>query len=205
MENTKIKKWNCAHICVYLSLAISVTMFVLWCCNVGGFKVVSLDSFVGVIVALLAIVVTLAIAWQIFNSVELKNKIEELNILKDRLNKQEKENKEQNYLMLHLIYGSLSDVEIYRNNYMPAFHYLMNVLECIMSLEVPVNIDAVFTRMEISISNIKQGSLLSSETKTKIQYSDKKIRESQYFDMIKTRYEKIYNDFISKVKDDKDE
>ena len=74
----KTKKNSFAHICAYLSLAISITMLVLWCCNVGGFTVVNLDSFVGVIVALLAIVVTLAIGWQIFNSIEIRNKIESL-------------------------------------------------------------------------------------------------------------------------------
>ena len=72
-----MKKWSFAHICAFLSLAISVTMLVLWCCNVGGFTVVSLDSFVGVIVALLAIVVTLAVGWQIYNRIDFKNRIKE--------------------------------------------------------------------------------------------------------------------------------
>ena len=74
-----MKKWSLAHICAYLSLAISVTLLVLWCCDVGGFTVVSLDSFVGVIVALLAIIVTLAIGWQIYNSIELNERIKKLN------------------------------------------------------------------------------------------------------------------------------
>ena len=84
-----MKNRNLAHICAYISLAISITLLVLWCCNVGGFTVVSLDSFVGIIVALLAIVVTLAVGWQIYNSIEIKNQIEELSTLKEKLNIQE--------------------------------------------------------------------------------------------------------------------
>lgn len=89
-----MRKCSFAHICAYLSLAISITMLALWCCNVGGFEVVSLDSFVGVIVTLLvtllAIIVAVAIGYQIYNGIEVKNKIEELNILKEKINKQEK-------------------------------------------------------------------------------------------------------------------
>ena len=87
-----MKKGSLAHICAYLSLAISITMLVLWCCNVGGFSVVSLDSFVGVIVALLAIVVTLAVGWQIFNSIEIRNRIEKLDALEEKYREHDKKN-----------------------------------------------------------------------------------------------------------------
>ena len=98
-----MKKWSFAHICAFLSLAISVTMLVLWCCNVGGFTVVSLDSFVGVIVALLAIVVTLAVGWQIYNSIELKNRIKELNSLKEDFLKQQESIEQLTYKSKHHI------------------------------------------------------------------------------------------------------
>ena len=114
-KRNSMKKCSFAHICAYLSLAITITILVLWCSNVGGFTVVSLDSFVGVIVALLAIVVTLAIAWQIYNSFELKAKIEELNVLKTKLFMQEEDSIKQVNQMNQLIFGSLADIELYNN------------------------------------------------------------------------------------------
>ena len=120
----KNKKSNLAHICAYLSLRISVTMLVLWCCNVGGFTVVSLDSFVGVIVTLLAIIVTLAIGWQIYNVFEIKAQLKETNILKEKLNIQEKENEKQICQIRHLISASMAENEINRKDYMTAFIYL---------------------------------------------------------------------------------
>ena len=98
-----MKNWSFAHLCAYISSAISVTLLVLWCCNVGGFTVVSLDSFVGVIVALLTIVVTLAVGWQIYNSIELNERIKSLNTLEERLIKQDKTLKQQNNKSNHLI------------------------------------------------------------------------------------------------------
>ena len=49
------------EVCAYSAFGLSVTMFALWTCNAGVFSVVNLDSFVGVIVGLLAIIVTFAI------------------------------------------------------------------------------------------------------------------------------------------------
>ena len=203
MENNK--KWSLAHICAYVSLALSVTILVLWCCNAGGFTVVSLDSFVGVIVALLAIVVTLAVGWQIYNSIELKAKVEELNALKSRLNKQEKESKEQTIKSDHLVFASLSDIEYNSENYALAFSYAITSLESAMSLDEPFNTNALLKRMELSASKIEQDTACPSNFLKEIEDNDKTIRNSKCYDMIKTRYEKAYKTFLSKVKEDKDE
>ena len=45
----------------------------------GGFSAVNLDIFVGVIVALLAIIVTIAIGWQIWDAMDLKSNFALLN------------------------------------------------------------------------------------------------------------------------------
>lgn len=205
MKDKESKRFSFAHICAYLSLVISVTMIVLWCCNAGGFKVVSLDSFVGVIVALLAIVVTLVLGWQIYNALELKAKIEELNIVKEDLNRQEKESKEENKRMNHLITVSLANIEINNKNYGLVFLYSIASLESAMSLDTPINIESVLARMELSVSQLKQGFILRSDDMKNIYFYDKNIRTKKLYDMIKTQYENIYNDFISKVKYDKDE
>lgn len=194
------KKLSFAHFCAYLSLVISITMIVLWCCNVGGFSVVSLDSFVGIIVALLAIVVTLAIGWQIYNSIEIKNKIEELNVLKEKLDKQEiKSNVRTNKISI-LIFGSLADIELYNNNYSMAFRYLMTSLKYSMSIDTPENINTIFNRMDVLISKILQDCPCTSENMKRIQDLDKNIRKSKCYNIIKNQYEEKYNVFITKVK-----
>ena len=61
-----------------ISLIGVLSVWVLWMCESIEFSVVSLDSFVGVIVALLAIIVTVAIGYQIVNAIEVKDEIKQL-------------------------------------------------------------------------------------------------------------------------------
>jgi len=196
-----MKKWSFAHLCAYISLAISVTLVVLWCCNVGGFTVVSLDSFVGVIVALLTIVVTLAVGWQIYNSIELNERIKSLNTLEERLIKQDKTLKQQNNKSNHLItfiYG----VEAKREkDYLEAFRYYMASLRCTVLLDKPINVDHLLNDLEKVTSNIEESTICVIERLNEIKEYDIAIRKSYSYDIIKSRYERIYNDFCSKVKE----
>ena len=86
MENLS-KKVNWAIGLSVVALILVAIMFVLWCCNAGGFSAVSLDTFVGVIVALLAIIVTFVLGWQIYNAMELKEKLAKIETLEELLNK----------------------------------------------------------------------------------------------------------------------
>lgn len=196
-----MKKWSLAHFCAYLSLAISITLLVLWCCNVGGFTVVSLDSFVGVIVALLAIVVTIAIGWQIYNSIELNERIKKLNTLEDRLISQDKTLKQQNNKSNHLI-SYIYGIEAKREKeYLEAFRYYMASLRCSMLLDKPINIDHLLKDLEKVNVVIKDGTMCEFERLNEIREYDIAIRKSYSYDIIKSRYERIYNIFCTKVKD----
>ena len=196
-----MKKWSFAHLCAYISLAISVTLVVLWCCNVGGFTVVSLDSFVGVIVALLAIVVTLAVGWQIYNSIEIKSKIEELSSLKEKINIKERTIKQQTRKSQHLT-SLIFGFEVYKKKkYIEAFRYYMASLRCSMLLDKPINVEHLLNDLETVTSNIEESTICVIERLNEIKEYDKAIRKSYSYDIIKSRYERIYNDFCSKVKE----
>ena len=136
-----MKKWSLANLCAYLSLAISVSLLVLWCCNVGGFTVVSLDSFVGVIVALLAIVVTMAVGWQIYNSIEIKNKIEELKRLKEDILDQESKIEQLRLASQHAVGLIWGDNCLDSGFFMPAFRHYITALDSAMQLSRPVNVE----------------------------------------------------------------
>ncbi|MBQ6275353.1 MAG: hypothetical protein IJK62_01445 [Bacteroidales bacterium] len=203
MKDKESKRFSFAHICAYLSLVISVTMIVLWCCNAGGFKVVSLDSFVGVIVALLAIVVTLVLGWQIYNSIEIKDKLKKVDDIESKAKEQDKEIRQNLNWSQHLIFIGLAEIEINKQNYTLAFSYLMESLEYSLSSDNIKNHKQLLSKMEIIIESIKENTPCAYMKK--INNSDTKIKASQLYKNIKPRYEKIYNDFISKVKDDKNE
>lgn len=207
-----MKENSFAHVCAYLSLAISITMLVLWCCNVGGFTVVSLDSFVGIIVALLAIVVTISIGWQVYNTIEIKNRIEKVDELEEIYNKQENMIQQIQNHSLYLIYASMGNSAL--NDYqlaskinsssttyqlLAAFIYYMKSLNSSVSLESPLNTQTLLDFLKyITTQQIQEGT--TDKYMDDIKDINNKIRSSKHYDIIKNHYENIYNDFISKVK-----
>ena len=191
-----------ASICAYASLAISVVMMLLWGCNVGGFTVVSLDSFVGVIVALLAIVVTFAIAWQIYNAVELKQKVEELNILKSQFNNQKKELEQITYRFSHQIGYILGENYLKDRNGIEAFYYFIFSLENALQLETPMNVEVIMESMEECVDKIKEVIYCEPDLYDDVADSDNEIRTLGNYNFIKKRYENLIKKFMEKVKRD---
>lgn len=196
-----MKKWSLAHICAYISLVISITLLVLWCCNVGGFTVVSLDSFVGVIVALLAIIVTMAVGWQIYNSIELKQRIGDLDVLKDALQRQEKTIEQQTCKSQHLISLILGTEAIKEKQHLESFRFFMSSLKYDMQLETPLNVEHLLKRLELIANKIDEGTSFEFDRLKDVRDYNESIRVSSHYSLIKNQYEKIYNEFNAKVKE----
>lgn len=194
MENSKSAK-----ICAYLSLAISVVLMVLWICNVGGPKVVSLDTFVGVIVALLAIIVTLAVAWQIYNAVEMKNKVEELKRLEDRLKEQEK-SLDQFRIISSANMNRLAGLSALQGGLITyGFKFMLAALIYEMQSEKPTYVDYFLGMLENSAEIITPNTKFKAEEYELVVSCDKEIRSLDNYNLIKGRYEPIYKEFMSKV------
>lgn len=198
---------NCksAKICAYVSLAFSAVLMVLWICNVGGPKVLSIDTFVGVIVALLAIIVTLAIAWQIFNVVEMRNRIRELNKLEDRLKKQEKSFDQFNIISsanMNRLAG-LSALQAGLITY--SFKFMLAALKYEMLSEKPTHVDYFLGMLEDSAKIITPNTKFDAEEYELVVSYDKEIRSLDNYNLIKGRYESIYKDFMSKVEKEEEQ
>ena len=77
-------KKNISIILSILALAIASVLAVLLACRNVTLSSISLDSFVGVMVAMIGILVTFAVGWQIINALEIKGKLAEIEKLKPR-------------------------------------------------------------------------------------------------------------------------
>lgn len=183
-----------------IAIALSCLMFAMWCCNAGGFSAVSIDTFVGVIVALLAIIVTIAIGWQIFNIYEVKSQIGEIKRLKTELDKQRLDFEDMELSTAHLHAISLSYIGIAKKEYCDAFHYLVEALYFSLQHPLMPNLESILLTMEEDcLSNINAGTMVDAEFYDKTIIKDKQIRTLQSYSYIKRRYNKIYNDYIRKV------
>ena len=73
-----MKHLKLAIVLSMISIVSCASVWALWLLRSLELTVVSLDTFIGVIVALLAIIVTIVLGWQIINALDLRGKMSEL-------------------------------------------------------------------------------------------------------------------------------
>lgn len=203
------KKLNVAIVLSIVAIALSGTMSVLWCCNAGGFSAVDLDTFVGVIVALLAIIVTIAIGWQISNAMDIRaymTKLDERICKVEKLESQFEEQKQQvkqlNNEAKH--FSNIAIAETYKREekYVDAFRFYLSALKCGLQLTTPLNLLPMIKAMKDCSNSIKSTKEISPRLQDSINKNDQLIRSSPLFKTIQDDYEKIYDLFWKKVKKD---
>ena len=119
MENLS-KKANWVIGLSSASFLIVVAMIAVWICEAREICVVELDSFIGVIVALLAIIVTIAIGWQIWAAMDLKSnitkldaRIKEVENIRGQFKKQEQNMEQLHYQAQH--FSLIAIAETYKS------------------------------------------------------------------------------------------
>ena len=73
------------------AIAGVVILAILWCCRSMSLTAISLDTFIGVMAATIGLLVTFAIGWQVINALDIKNKLAEIEKLKDEITEQRTE------------------------------------------------------------------------------------------------------------------
>lgn len=196
---------NNSNLSLWLSVIslVGVAAFaILWICNVRPQSVVSLDSFVGVATGLIGIMVTFAIGWQIVNAMEIKNKIKEMDALREKLNAQQQEiqqtaasTKTDSMCALAILEHDV------RGNYDHAFRYCMvGLLGCLnMNEPAATNIEVFLGRLENSASQYNPTTPMPQELYPYFQELNRKIRSSNNYTFIAHRYEPAFNLFMSKA------
>lgn len=187
------------------AIVLVITLILLWVCNVWKLSVISLETFIGVIVALLAIIVTFVVGWQIYNTIEIRNKIVEHDRLSSQLEEQKLANKQIYYDLRHSVFISyaLNAENSCADNY-NIFGYYMRALENALLANNFTNIDIILASMIKSVEAIMDENIspiLDAKYKKIIQQSNINIRNAACFSFIESRYNDIMISFaeISKI------
>ncbi len=180
-----------AYTSAFLSIVISLAMIGFWISGVWELKVVNLNTFVGVTVSLLAIIVTLAIAWQIYNAVDMKNKVEELKQLEGQLEEQKKSFDQFKLETTRDLYGVVWAIIPNDKNDPFAFLCLLSALEAEIQLEEPNQHDDILDSMESLIETINESIEIETKELDEIKEQDKKLRSHSNYKFIKRRYEPL--------------
>lgn len=189
------------------ALILVAIMFVLWCCNVGGFSAVNLDTFVGVIVALLAIIVTIAIGWQIWAAMDLKSnitkldtRIKEVENIRDQFKEQEQNMKQLHYKAQHFSHIAIAETYKSRKLFIDAFRFYMSALKCGLKLTQPINLQPMINSMIECANSITGAQEVKERMRDDILINDESIRKSPLFRIVQDDYEKAYSLFKRKVR-----
>ena len=196
------RKINCALTLSATSLIIVVAIIGLWIFKSQEIAVVTLDTFVGVIVALLAIIVTLVLGWQIFNIFELKNKIDEVNELKKQFGQQQEKIEQLSLKNQHLTGYTWGKSSFRDGSLLAAFRCFILSLSSSLQLEAPMNVEGILSHIDEISKKTQTRMKLERKLYAEIVDADKKIRSLNNFSLIEARYKTSYDSILSKIEID---
>ena len=194
-----MKKGWFDKLCIYASLTLSIIITILWRCNAGGFKAVNLDTFVGVIVALLAIIVTIVLGWQIVNGFELRQKIKELETIKQQFKYQQDIINQLSIQTLHRLNLTWGDIELDRKHYALAFRYYLVALKNSLLLTDSLNIATLEHDISFVSNKIEKGAKLDEKLYRDVIQTDNDIKKNSSFHYIENWYKTAFDKFIENV------
>lgn len=197
MENNKLIKWS--FWLSIVAIVASVTTILLWIVNACGVVVVTLDSFVGVIVTLLTVLVTIVLGWQIYNAVEIKDKMNSICSLEAKFKQQEHRTDQMFYNASHHLAYTEGRIAAKEQDFVSAYRFSLNALCNTLLLDTPINVEVILPDMLNYAKRIPNGSVLDREIMDELDSDHDDIIHSPIFSIIQLQYMETYNIFKSKV------
>lgn len=193
-----------------IAIAALIGVFFLagfWIFGTLKVSVVSLDTFIGVSVAVLAIVFTIIVGFQIVNAIDVKDRMAELerkqNELTDiarRLAENDKLHTKEAYNLQAGLCGQYADLRIAETNYVEAFcAYHSSLLYAILA-DQPDQIKRVMNLNNI-VPMISRGPVVNFDTlKQQLVFESNEIRKTiSYRNCLSSAYENTMSAFWTKM------
>lgn len=201
--NNKLTRW--AFWLALISIVIDVAIITLWLLQAKTIAIIQLDTFIGVIVALMALLVTIVLGWQIYNAVEIKEKLISIRSLQDE-QKQLKNELEQARQAIHkanvhnaFYHSTMMGLgAMDTKDYVTAFRFLINALKLSLQADEPIDLRATVLNLLECAKAIKHGEKLSKIRYDEIVETDKAIRKSKWYSLCREDYDEVYSIFLSK-------
>lgn len=191
-----------------ISLVGVLAVFGLWIFGSLKLSVVSLDTFIGVIVALLAIVFTVIVGWQIVNAIDVREKMMQLQQRQDIVFENERRIIENgdNYIKLanNLQCGlcdSSADLYVAKGLFVEAFGYSHTALHQAILAGQP-NLQNKVKKLQLLNQAINAPSVVDfSLIKKQIEAETQLIRTTDAYKLyLSTEYEQAMQVFWQKMK-----
>jgi hypothetical protein len=200
----------CGIVISIIALFICFVTIGLWIFEVAPKSIVTIDAFMGVCATVMSIIVTIAIGWQIFNVVEVRNtmryleeqqkKVDELHEkLEKKIRYLEYDFDEMKHHTLHLHAVTLALHVAIEKKYDEACYHFMVALTESVQLKKPLNVNEVLNYFQKYLGFITTPVLISKEEMKEFREMDKIIRKSEHYKWFGSRYEEISGNYFAKM------
>lgn len=174
----------------------------LWLCGTWHPSVVTLDTFIGVIATLIGIMVTFAIGWQIFNAMELRSKISELEEGKRQVEILQQQVNNQTSVLRIEVAHIRGIIAAEKEEYLVAFlYYHTAIYEGVIAPpydKYHLYISNDLTKLQELVTKISS-TTIQKDIYDGIKHDDLSIRESNLYPIIQVQYDAIMSEFFKKV------
>ena len=175
-----------------LALLICLMTIGLWIFEVAPKSIVTIDAYMGVCATVMSVIVTIAIGWQIFNVVEVRNtmryleekqkKVDELHEkLEKKIRYLEYDFDEKKHHTLHLHAVTLALHVAIEKKYDEACYHFMVALTESVQLKKPLNVNEVLNYFQKYLGFITTTVLMSKDEMEEFREMDKIIRRSEQY------------------------
>ena len=187
-----------------IAILLCFIVFMLWILEMIPHSVISSETFIGACVTLLSIIVTIAVGWQIFNAIEMRQMMRELeekqmNIDEAQL-KLDKEVRKNYSHSLHLHHMTLAMQQEVAHQYAPAVFYYFGALYAGMGLNMPYdNNDYIWVHVKLCLAQLTGVTKVPAQMYKEVGDIDALIRASEEYYWIRTQYEPLFEEFKAKI------
>lgn len=200
----------CAIVISIIALLICFVTIGLWIFEVAPKSIVTIDAYMGVCATVMSVIVTIAIGWQIFNVVEVRNtmryleekqkKVDELHEkLEKKIRYLEYDFDEMKHHTLHLHAVTLALHVAIEKKYDEACYHFMVALTESVQLRKPLNVNEVLNYFQKYLGFITTTVLMSKDEMEEFREMDKIIRRSEQYRLFGSRYEEISGRYFAKM------
>lgn len=207
MNEQKSNRNNTSTWAIVLSITailLCILVFMLWIFEVIPHSVISSETFIGACVTLLSIIVTIAVGWQIFNAIDmrqmmrqLEEKQKDIDEAQRKLDKEVRKNYSHSLHLHHVTLGQQHEIE---QKYAHAIYYYFGALYAGMGLNLPYdNNDYIWVHVKFCLAQLTVVTKVPAQMYKDIGDIDALIRASDEYHWIRTQYEPLFEEFKSKI------
>lgn len=177
-------------------VAISIIVIYIICAK-GDIDLSLGEGVIGIVVALLALLVTIILGWQIYTAIDIKEKIAAIDELQNKQNSQEHRMEQMYYESCRTIGSAMAAIGV--SEPVHSFRWLLSAFAFSIKKDKPTDVEKLLSDLKRSVNAIKAHSNLEENYIDEITRLNKSIRQSAHYTCIASTYEAIYQEFEQKV------